>query len=177
VEPPPAGIAAPVRAEKQPLSARPPRDALDPRTRAVWRLSALFWAVPLLLASLVAAYALLRWGVPAALAVLVVLAGALWAAGGVLVAPNLLYRHWRHELGEEEIDLQHGLLTITRTLIPMARIQHVDTRRGLLERRFGLASLVLYTAAGASTIPGLAAETADRLRARIAALARARDDL
>ena len=178
MEQPSAALATQARADDRPPAIRPPpRETLDPRMRTVWRLSALLWAVPLLLASLVGAYLLVRGDVPAALAALVVLAAALCGAGGVLVAPGMLYRHWRYELGDEEIDLQHGLWTITRTLIPMARIQHVDTRRGLLQRRFGLASLALYTAAGASTIPGLAAGTADDLRARIAALARTRDDL
>jgi len=67
--------------------------------------------------------------------------------------------------------------TITRVRVPMARIQHVDIRRGPLERRYGLATVVLFTAAGAHAIPGLALEVADQLRDRIAALANTRDDV
>jgi membrane protein YdbS with pleckstrin-like domain len=155
----------------------PPRETLDPRTRTVWRLSGLVSSAVVLVIAGGAAALVLRWDGPPALAVLAVVIALLWLLAAVGIAPELEFRHWRYELGAEEIDLQHGMLTITRTLIPMARIQHVDTRRGLLQRRFGLASLVIYTAAGASSIPGLAAETADVLRDRIAALARTRDDL
>jgi membrane protein YdbS with pleckstrin-like domain len=85
--------------------------------------------------------------------------------------PSLQWRFWRYEIGEQEVDLQRGWLVVTRTLIPMAQIQHVDTRRGPLERRFGLASVVLHTAAGASEIPALDDEVAGEVRDRIAGLA------
>ena len=145
--------------------------------RTVWRLTALLWAVPALVLAATMAVVLIWRGAPPWLAAVPVLLMLLWAGVSVLVVPDLLFRHWRYQLGEEEIDLQHGILTITRTLIPMARIQHVDTRRGPLQRRLGLASVVMYTAAGASGIPGLAGPTADRLRQQIAALANTRDDL
>jgi len=154
-----------------------PRDSLDPRVRTVWCLTALLWGAALLAIALVIAYLLILWGFSPVLPVLVIV---LLVAGIAVVAlrvPGIQYQRWRYELGEEEIDLQHGVLTITRTVIPMARVQHVDTRRGPLDRQFGLAGLVLYTAAGSSTIPGLAEETAGRLRDRIATLANMRDDL
>ena len=52
------------------------------------------------------------------------------------------------------------------------RVQHVDTRRGLLEQAFGLATVVVHTAAGAHTIPLLPQAEAEELRERIAGLAR-----
>ena len=61
---------------------------------------------------------------------------------GGLGVPHVLLQP---EVRDGEVDLQRGVLVRTRTLIPMARIQHVDTRRGPLERRFGLATVVLYT--------------------------------
>ncbi len=106
-----------------------------------------------------------------AVAVLAIAAFAVWTV------PDLLWRHWRYEIGEAEVDLQYGWLTVTRTLIPLTRVQHVDTRRGPLQRRFGLASVVLFTAAGASEIPALADAVADAARDRIAALANVQEDL
>lgn len=156
----------------------PPREHLDPRARTLWRLSGALQTVPLVLAIAVGAGAL-AWfdlvSTPVAVAPLVV-AVAL-AVIGVAIVPNLIWRHWRYEIGEAEVDLQHGWVTVTRTLVPMARIQHVDTRRGPLQRRFGLASVVFYTAAGASEIPALADHVADATRDRIAVLANTRDDL
>ncbi len=164
--------------QRRSLSSRPaPREHLDPKARTLWRLSGLLSAPPLVLLCAGAVWTLLRLDVHPALAVVPVIAACVAALVGVILVPDLQYRHWRYEIGEEEVDLQYGLVTITRTLIPMARIQHVDTRRGPLERRFGLASVILYTAAGASEIPALAGGVADSVRDRIAALANTRDDL
>jgi uncharacterized protein len=170
-------IATPSDGEDDRSHRGPPSERLDPRARTVWRINAALWAVLLLGALGASAWLLERWGVPRPFLVLAWTVAAALAALGVTVAPGVLYGHWRYELRADEIDLQHGLSTITRTLIPMPRIQHVDTQRGPIQRSLGLASVVLYTAAGASTIPGLASETADGLRDRIAALAGVRDDL
>ena len=113
----------------------------------------------------------LRWVVAGSVGLLIV------AVIFALMSADVAWRTWRYEVGDQEVDLQRGVLVRTRTLIPMARIQHVDTRRGPLERRFGLATVVLHTAAGANQIPGLAASIADHVRDRIAALANVRDDL
>ena len=126
-----------------------------------------------------AAAAVLVWldRVPLALALAFGVAVLAVAALVVWTVPELLWRHWRYEIGDTEVDLQHGWLTVTRTLIPLTRVQHVDTRRGPLQRRFGLASVVLFTAAGASEIPALADAVADAARDRIAALANVQEDL
>jgi uncharacterized protein len=95
----------------------------------------------------------------------------------VFVLPPLLWRRWRYEIRPLEVDLQRGLVSITRTLVPMARVQHVDTRRGPLQRRMGLSTVVFYTAAGPNEIPQLANETAAEVRDRIAELTREADEL
>jgi membrane protein YdbS with pleckstrin-like domain len=110
--------------------------------------------------------------------------GAVWLllpivvfAIGVVAVPELRWSRWRYEVRDEEIDLRHGTISITRTLIPMLRVQHVDTTRGPLDQLLGLATVVVHTAAGRTTIPALDDEYAGRLRDRIAALARTADDL
>ena len=104
------------------------------------------------------------------------------ALGGLILAgaiggPAWRYRTWRYEVREDEVDLQHGWLVQTRALIPMSRIQHVDTRRGPIEGRYGLASVVFYTAAGSMEIPALSQEVAASVRNRIGELAKVHDDL
>jgi uncharacterized protein len=156
-----------------------PRHQLDPRARSLWRLGALFNGALLVL--FVAAISFgprqviveydSRW---AWLVTGIVLSLALLNAW---IGPNLRYRYWRYEIRADEADLQHGWLVRTRQLVPMARIQHVDTRRGPLDRRFGLASVVLYTAAGPAFIPALASDVAADVRDRIATLANVHDDL
>ena len=96
---------------------------------------------------------------------------------GAAVGPAWRYRYWRYEIREDEVDLQHGFVVKTRQLVPMSRIQHVDTRQGPLQQRFGLASVVFFTAAGSMEIPALSRERAAGVRNRIAELAKVHDDL
>jgi membrane protein YdbS with pleckstrin-like domain len=56
-------------------------------------------------------------------------------------------------------------------------VQHVDTETSLLQNFYDLATVRFYTAAGASEIPALKREEAERVRGRIAELARTRDDV
>lgn len=164
-----------------PADSRPsragPRERLDPRARTLWRIQDLLTVLPLVALGLAAAWLLNRLGVGWALTAAPPLLAAAVAVVAVVVGPELRWRSWRYEIGDEEVDLQHGLVTTTRTLIPMARVQHVETRRGPLQRRFGLASVILHTAAGSSEIPALADDVADAVRDRIAALARTDDDV
>ncbi|MBL8190316.1 MAG: PH domain-containing protein [Acidobacteria bacterium] len=81
--------------------------------------------------------------------------------------PPRYYRSWRWRIDARVLELRHGRLIERMRLIPLARLQHVDLKRGPLERMFGLASLVIHTAgthAALTTIPGLEAEVAIRLR-------------
>jgi membrane protein YdbS with pleckstrin-like domain len=125
-----------------------------------------------------ALWALDRWtGVPR---LLILLAAALLlglALLEIIWIPKLRWRRWAYRIGDVEVDLERGFWTVARTRIPMARIQHVDTTRSPLQRRYGLASVVLYTAAGANEIPALADPVASAVRDRIAALANTRDDV
>jgi membrane protein YdbS with pleckstrin-like domain len=105
------------------------------------------------------------------------LAALLVLAVGVGVIPELRWRRWRYEVRDEELDIRRGAFKVTRTLVPMLRVQHVETTRGLLEQLFGLSTVVVHTAAGETTIPALSEGDADRLRDRIAVLGRRPDDV
>ena len=150
----------------------PPRHQLDPRARTLWQLSgAIFTGIILLVAILVGGFLLRFTDVSRPWVVGIGTAAVLFSALWIWPSPWVEWRHWRYEIDEREVDLQHGWLVITRTLVPMAQIQHVDTRRGPLERRFGLSTVVLYTAAGANEIPALDGAVAADVQARIASLA------
>ena len=97
-----------------------------------------------------------------------------WFVGAL---PWLGVRYYRFELTDDAIYLQKGLLNRKRTVIPYARVQSVQTSSGPIERRLGLTSLILLTAAHAHKVEMLDAEVADVLRERVCNLAReARDD-
>jgi uncharacterized protein len=81
--------------------------------------------------------------------------------------PARAYAHMRYELDADGLRMEHGVYWRTATHVPRSRVQHTDVSQGPLERKYGLGTLVVYTA-GTSfarvTVPGLAHETAVRLR-------------
>jgi membrane protein YdbS with pleckstrin-like domain len=93
-----------------------------------------------------------------------------------VVGPSILWRRWRYEIRAEEIDLRHGLFTVKRTLVPIRRVQHVDTETGPLQGMFDLATVAFHTAAGSTKIPALSRGEAETVRRRVSELARTRDD-
>jgi uncharacterized protein len=154
-----------------------PAERLDPRAITLWRITGALNMLPLLVGAGFAALALSRSGVSRFFEVLPVLAVLVLAGVVVGVMPGLRWRRWRYEIRPDEVDLQRGIFWISRTLVPLARIQHVDTRQGPLQRRFGLSTVVLYTAAGPNQIPELSTPVAERARDRIAELTREQDEL
>jgi membrane protein YdbS with pleckstrin-like domain len=156
----------------------PPHEQLDSRALRLWRIGEAVQSIVFVALAAVATIVLIvTTDLPWALSCIPVAVALIVGIADVVFVPSIRWRHWRYDVGELEVDLQRGLWTITRTRVPMARIQHVDTRRGPLERHFGLATVILYTAAGANQIPALAVAVADEVRDRIAALANTRDDV
>jgi len=144
----------------------------------LWRITSFLNLLPLLGGAGVAGWALIRFG-GVTLLIAVLPALVVLVLGGLVVgvAPGLRWRRWRYEIRPDEVDLQRGILWISRTLVPLARIQHVDTRQGPLQRRFGLSTVVFYTAAGPNQIPELSTPVAAEVRNRIAELTGEQDEL
>ena len=143
---------------------------LSPIARRVWRLSSILFWVAVLIAGIVVAVlvdgaAPWSWAVPLGV-----------GATFVIVVPELRWRRWRWDLTDEGIDIQHGAISVNRTLIPWVRVQHVETQRGIFEQAFGLSTVIVHNAAGSHTIPLLAQADAEELRERIAARAKTDDD-
>ncbi|WGI16791.1 PH domain-containing protein [Methanonatronarchaeum sp. AMET-Sl] len=71
-----------------------------------------------------------------------------------------IYRYdvWVYEVRGDSLYLKRGVFTRVQTIVPYARIQHVDTQRSVLERLLNLSTLVVYTAGSRGSdvnIPGL----------------------
>lgn len=94
----------------------------------------------------------------------------------VFVFPTIRHRVWRYEVREQEIEIQSGLFVVKRTLIPMVRVQHVDTEQGPILKKYGLSNISISSAATVHTIPFLEMQEADELRGRISELARVAED-
>jgi len=155
----------------------PPAQRLDPRALILWRMVAGLWAVAGAAAALGGVIAVVALDGPLILALLPALAVVVLGAVGILVAPRAAYSRWRYDIDDQEIDLQRGWIWLERTLVPMARVQHVETEHGPLQRRLGLATVRVHTAAGSFDIPALDEHEAAGLRSRIAELANLTDDV
>ena len=93
-----------------------------------------------------------------------------------IVFPKVRWERWRYEVNEHEIEIQHGLFIVKRTIIPMVRVQHVDTTQGPILKKYDLGNISISTAATTHVIPALNMDEADEMRARISDLARVAED-
>lgn len=95
-----------------------------------------------------------------------------------LLFPRLRWRRWKYDVSEKEVDMLRGIIIKKRTLVPINRVQHVDTRQGPVYRKFGLSSVTISTAATTHEIPALDDETANKLRSTISTLVqKVKDDV
>lgn len=91
--------------------------------------------------------------------------GACIAIGLWVAMRRYRYTHWR--LDAQGFSVRRGRLWQSEIRVPGNRVQHLDLRRGPLERRFQLATLVIHTAGTRESsvgISGLADADAERLR-------------
>ena len=81
------------------------------------------------------------------------------------------YRHTFWRLDEAGLAVRRGRLWQHETRVPATRVQHLDLKRGPLQRRRNLATLVVHTAGtrhSAVSVPNLDGDDAERLRDRLA---------
>ncbi len=159
------------------LTALAPPDAdeqrsLHPRVVALWRIQALVGFAtlfgPLTLVAAGVLFTVLGMG-PALAAALGSMALLLLVLLIVQVGvwPPLSYDRFRYAVRDRDLWVARGVLFRQQSVIPHARIQHVDTRQGPVERIFGLTRLLVFTASGMAAdggIPGLDSATAEALR-------------
>lgn len=143
-------------------------ERLDPRVRIVWAVSVVVTAVVVGVVGVGVGVVWLGYGpVPG-----IVLGVGVLVLGAVHM--ELRYRIWRFEVRDEELFIRRGVITRVETLVPYVRVQHVDTRRGPVERTVGLGSVVVYTAGSRGsdvTIPGLTRDRAEALQRKLRDLA------
>jgi uncharacterized protein len=126
------------------------RQRLDPRSVAAGRVAG--WTFTLIVLAILGGgslYALVRSGAPR----------ISWVAtsliAGTIVIPLALASQfgpvWRYQttwfrIDDDGLEYARGRWWRHHVSIPRARIQHTDVTQGPLERRFGLGTLVIYTA-------------------------------
>ena len=146
-------------------------ERLDPNVRYLWLIGRLiFWGIT--------TFAVF------AVTIMFSLAGASFLTGKPWVIPLMIFglgalallhlawcflsfSHWGYAIRDTDFLVRSGVIWKRVVAIPFARIQHVDSDAGPLDRGFGLANLVIHTAGaqmGSITLPGLPTERASALR-------------
>lgn len=132
--------------------------------RNVLRLGAAMFWIPVFIGSLVLNWLVLRTTPVANIAPVIV---GLLAFGSVVVGPARVYRRLGYAVGGGLLRVVRGWLFHTDTIVPFVRVQHIDVKRGPLDKMFGTATLVVHTAGTHNSIvslPGLSPDTAAAIR-------------
>jgi membrane protein YdbS with pleckstrin-like domain len=138
---PPVGVAGP--ADGLPKQ-------LDPRTVTVERLQGLIASAVLTFLGFIAIVVLAASRVLDSFWASVALALGFAAAAGLVTLslfwPSIRYRHQGYTVSRDGIEIRRGVLWRSVISVPRNRVQHTDVSTGLIERAFGLSTLVIYTA-------------------------------
>ncbi|WP_079504351.1 PH domain-containing protein [Mesobacillus jeotgali] len=153
-----------------------PQKRISERALTVWKITAclhslVVWVLAGGLIAITIIFDLQKWIIGAAIAVAII-----YSYLFIFFLPRLRWKRWRYEVREQEIELQYGVFIVKRTLIPMIRVQHVDTLQGPLLRKYQLSTVTVSTAATVHEIPALDMEEAESLRTSISRLARVADE-
>ncbi len=150
--------------------------SLDPRWVRVERIVGWMVAAPIVAGSLgtvafVVGLAPLPGGLKVAL-------GLVWPVLALCLAwlahrwPEVEHRHASYKVDARGIEIRRGVVWRKVVNVPRSRVQHTDVAQGPLERAYGLAKLVIYTAGTEHArveLRGLDHATALRLRDHLVA--------
>ncbi|WP_235318680.1 PH domain-containing protein [Lysobacter sp. A03] len=104
-------------------------------------------------------------------AVLIGMALGLLTGGGLgWMLGHKQFRHTYWRLDPEGLALRRGRMWLRETRVPITRVQHLDLKRGPLQRRRSLATLVVHTAGTRNSsvvVPNIDADDAEFLRDRL----------
>jgi len=151
------------------------RHRLSPLVTRYWRWRAFFSALPVFV-MLVGLAIVVPWG-PSWLRWTIVSVLMAVAAVAIVILAPIRYRVFWYAISPTEIDIQHGIIFIKRSVVPMHRVQTLRTERGPMADHYRMTNLKIKTAAGSVTISGLGRVEADELCDRISRLADVADDV
>ncbi len=81
--------------------------------------------------------------------------------------PRWVYENTWYIVRPQGLEIHRGIVWKSVVNVPRSRVQHIDVVQGPILRRFGLATLTLYTAGthhAAVALTGISYETAIRIR-------------
>jgi len=150
-----------------PATITAPIEPVEPAYRNVLRVGAAMFWLPLFIASVVLDRLVLDEMPIAGLAPVLI---GLTALSAILVAPERIYRRIGFSVDGILLRVVRGWLFHSDTIVPFVRVQHIDVKRGPLDKMFGTATLVVHTAGTHNSLvslPGLSPERAADIREAI----------
>ncbi|MBG9446003.1 PH domain-containing protein [Cytobacillus firmus] len=97
---------------------------------------------------------------------------AIWS----FISPFIKYKSWRYDVDEEYVQMKSGVWQEKHLLIPMTKVQSVETVQGPIMRKYGLYSVTMGTMGSSHTIPALPEGEAVSLRNQIAKYAKIKEE-
>ncbi|MBM7649402.1 membrane protein YdbS with pleckstrin-like domain [Bacillus ectoiniformans] len=153
-----------------------PKNRISPNGLKVWRIHGLLTSLVVWLLAAGAGVLIYIKEWPSWWIAIIVFAAVSELIIFVFWMPRLRWKRWRYEVREQEIELQQGVFITRRTLIPMVRVQHVDTEQGPILRKYSLAIIKISTAATIHEIPAIDLAEAEEMRQKISMLARVAEE-
>ncbi|WP_241157310.1 PH domain-containing protein, partial [Adlercreutzia sp. ZJ242] len=107
----------------------------------------------------------------ATIAIAATVAGVVVLIGALAAYQLVSYKHLYFMLSADEFNLHSGIINKKRVHVPYQRVQSVDQRASLLQRLFGVCTVSIDTAGGASNkavqVPYLTKQQAEWLRVEL----------
>lgn len=152
-----------------------PDQQLDLKTLKVWKIVSAIECLFYLLVPIGYGFLMYFFDFPTWILYILILLAIFIGYLNIFLVPKLQWGRWRYKIYNNEVELMHGVFVVKRVIIPMIRVQHVDTKQGPILRHYKLSTVTITTAATTHEIPGLEENKADELRDHIAQLAREAD--
>jgi len=104
--------------------------------------------------------------------IIITIVTSIWS---IIFRPFLLYRNTRYEVDEEFLQIKSGALFEKHELIPMTKIQSVETKQGPMMRKYNLYGISVTTMGDTHSIAGLSKSRAMEVKSLIARYAKIKE--
>ncbi len=151
--------------------------SLDKKSIKVMRINALISG--LIVLTIVAVAAFVCWqnfeGITAHIIIITIVVITLIACLlDIILFPNIRYKRYKYLVTDEKIEVKKGLFLITRSIILVERVQKIEISSGPIDRKYNLANVNIFTAAGLVDIKFLDNKEAEEITKQINELLKAK---
>lgn len=151
--------------------------SLDKKSIKVMRINALISG--LIVLTIVAVVAFVCWqnfeGTLAHIIIITIVVITLIACLlDIILFPNIRYKRYKYLVTDEKIEVKKGLFLITRSIILVERVQKIEISSGPIDRKYNLANVNIFTAAGLVDIKFLDNKEAEEITKQINELLKAK---